>query len=208
MLSTNGIVVKNGESKYLTYGVQDVMVVSGEVRVSPNGYKTVTFGMESPEVKSAGFEPDPASKRGGKVGRVEFAGYINEAEPDNAALAEFLSKVSIVAQKLGVTDAVNAIQAPNVEEYVDRLIPIIRGKFAWWAITGREYVKKGTDKVGITLGIRRYGFIASEEEGKDHLRAFDKSNKYDYKAEAVPSNDPTDDGVADIPAPTTDQWEF
>ena len=191
MLSTKNVVVveKSSESKFMTYGVQLAMVISGEVRVSPQGVKRVIFNMEGPEVKSAGFEPDPASKKGGKVGHVEFAGYIKENVADDQGLKDFLERVSIVANKLGVIDAVNAINAPTTEAFIEQLIPIIRGKFAWWAVTGREYAKKDSDKIGITLGLRRYGFIASEGEGKEHLREFDKGNKYDYRPFDTPSVD-------------------
>ena len=197
MISTNGVAVNSGESKYLTYGIQLAMVVSGEVVEHKKGIKTVYLRLESPEVKTAGFEPATESKRGGKVGRIEFAGYIIEADKDDKGMADFLGKVAIMATKLGVLDAVNTIQASTVEDYVDKLIPIVRGKFAYWAITGREYLKKGTDKIGITLGIRRYGFIASEAEGREHLRPFDKTNKYDYKSEAMPSRDPQVDPISE-----------
>lgn len=207
MFSTEGVTVveRSSESKYLTYGVQLAMVINAEVSQLAKG-KKVTFNMEGPEVSSAGFEPDPASKRGGKVGRVEFASFINDDVAGDQGLADFLGKISILATKLNLLDAVNAIKASTVEEYVELLVPIIRGKFAWWAITGREYVNRTTGKVGITLGVRRYGFIASEAEGEKHLRPFDKANKFDFKVDAVPSPDPVSKGSGseDTPSPKED----
>lgn len=196
--STKGVLVvesgSNGGSKYLSYGVQEAAIVGFELKKSSKSDKQqVVLLLESPKVVDAGFEPDEKSKFGGRVGRVNFSIYFGK--DDKAQMDQFISDIALIAKKLDVSEKVDAIEADNVEDYLNKLMPIIRGKFATWAITAEEYVynKDGQDKIGYSLGKRRYGFIASNEEMKanpNHIKPFDKTSKYDYKPVAAPSNDP------------------
>jgi hypothetical protein len=86
-------------------------------------------------------------------------------------------------------------------------MPILRGKYAWWAVTGEEY-EKADGKIGVRLGLRRFGFVASLEEGDSHLRAFDKTNKYDYKAISSPSKDPDVDPITEAFGEEPDESEL
>ena len=190
--STKGMVVADGVgiSKYLSYGINEAAIVGFELRTAKSGKQQVILNMESPRVKEAGFEPDPASKFGGKVGRVVFTIYFADGDE---AMKEFLGKIAIIAKKFGVSEAVDSISAGNLNEYMTKVLPLIGNKFAYWAITAEEYQKKDSDKVGYTLGLRRYGFIATKEEmdvNPSHLKPFDKSDRNDYKALALPSPDP------------------
>lgn len=199
LFTTNGVVVeekKSGGSKYLSYGIQKAAIVGYEVKTASTGKQMVTLLMESPKVTEAGFEPDESAKFGGKVGRVAFTIYFTP--DDSKQMESFLSNVAIIAKKLDVAEKVNTIAADAIEEYMAKLIPIIRGKFAYWAITAQEYQKKDSDKVGYTLGLRRFGFIATVDEmeaNPSHLKPFDMSNSFDYKALAIPSKDPDEDPI-------------
>jgi len=196
--STKGVQVvesgSNGGSKYLSYGVQEAAIVGFELKKSSKSDKQlVVMLLESPKVVDAGFEPDEKSKFGGRVGRLNFSIYFGK--DDKTQMDQFISDIALIAKKLDVSEKVDAIEADNVEDYLNKLMPIIRGKFATWAITAEEYVyvKDGADKIGYSLGKRRYGFIASNEEMKanpSHIKPFDKTNKYDYKPVAVASVDP------------------
>jgi len=195
--STKGVVIAtggNGGSKYLSYGVQEAAIVGFELKKSSKSDKQlVVLLIESPKVVDAGFEPDEKAKFGGRVGRVNFSIYFGKE--DKTQMDQFISDIALIAKKLDVSEKVDAIEADNVEDYLNKLMPIIRGKFATWALTAEEYVyvKDGQDKIGYSLGKRRYGFIASNEEMKanpDHIKPFDKGNKYDYKPVALPSADP------------------
>lgn len=194
--STRGVIIeeKNGGSKYLSYGVQEAAIVGFELKKSSKSDKQqVVLLLEGPKVVDSGFEPDEKSKFGGRVGRLNFSIYFGK--DDKAQMDQFISDIALIAKKLDVSEKVDAIEADNVEDYLNKLMPIIRGKFATWAITAEEYVynKDGADKIGYSLGKRRYGFIASNEEIKanpDHIKPFDKGNKYDYKPVALPSADP------------------
>ena len=195
--NTRGVVVVdggNGGHKYLSYGVQEAAIVGFELKESSkSNKKQVVLLLESPKVVDAGFEPDEKAKFGGRVGRLNFSIYFNN--DDKSQMEQFVSDIALIAKKLGVSEQVDAISSDNVEDYLNKLMPIVRGKFAWWAITAEEYIynKDGQDKIGYSLGKRRYGFIASLEDVKtnpNHIKPFDKTNKYDYKPVALPSVDP------------------
>ena len=198
--STKGVVVSegNGIGKYLSYGVQKAAIVGYELKESQSGKQQVVLLMESPKVKEAGFEPDEKAKFGGKVGRVNFTIYFGK--DDKSQVDQFMMNIATIAKKLGLTEKVDAIEADTVKSYLDKLMPIIAGKFAWWGITAEEYQKKDSDKVGYSLGLRRYGFIASLDEmeaNPNHIKPFDKGNVYDYKPLAAPSKDPDVDPITE-----------
>lgn len=191
--NTKGVpVVESGSiGKYLSYGVQEAAIVGFNLKTAQSGKQQVVLLMEGPKVLDAGFEPDETAKFGGKVGRVNFTIYFDKSNEDQ--MGQFLSNVALIAKKLDVTEKVDAINSDDLEDYLNKLMPVIRGKFAVWAINAEEYQKKDSEKIGYSLGLRRYGFIASLDEvaaNPLHLKAFDKANKYDYKPLAVPSADP------------------
>lgn len=209
--STKGVSVKdggNGGSKYLSYGVQKAAVVGFELKVAKSSKQQVILHMEGPKVTEAGFEPDETARFGGKVGRVNFTIYFDESNKDQTD--QFISNVALIAKKLGVSDAVDAIASENIEDYLNKLMPVIRGKFAWWAITAEEYQKKDSDKVGYSLGFRRYGFIASIDEmeaNPEHIKPFDKTSVYDYKSLAKPSKDPDVDPITEAFGDNDMPWD-
>lgn len=199
--STKNVEVKEnlgGGSKYLTYGVQKAAITGYDLKTAASGKQQVSFLMESPKVTDAGFEPDESAKLGGKVGRVQVTIYIGK--DDEEQNNQFIERIALIAKKLNVSEKVDAVSADNLKDYLDRVIPIIRGKFAWWAITGEEYAKKDSDKIGVVLGLRRYGFVASlddMEANPNHIKPFDKGNKYDYKALSSPSRDLAVDPISE-----------
>ena len=191
--STKGVEVKEsgngGGSKFMTYGVQKAAIIGYELKTAASGRQQVVFLMESPKVQDAGFEADPSAKFGGRVGRVQFTRYFNNT--DEAAVNEFVSNVAIIAKKLDVSEKVDAIESSDLKDYMDKLIVLIRGKFAVWGIAAEEYLKG--DKVGYFLKMRRYGFVCTLDEfaaNPEHLKPFDRSNQWDYKSVAEPSLDP------------------
>jgi hypothetical protein len=194
MFSTKGVVLKSeGGFKYLSYGVQKAVIVGYELKTAKTGKQMVVLLMEGPKVTDAGFEPDPASKFGGRIGRVNFTIYFDKDNKEQ--MEQFITNIALIAKKLGVSEQVDVIEASDLESYLNKLMPVLRGKFAVWAITAQEYVynKDGKDKVGYSLGLRRYGFIASLDEVEadpNHIKPFNKDDKYDYQAVAIASVDP------------------
>jgi len=205
--STKGVdtTERSGVSQYLTYGVQMAALTGYNLKESKTGKKMVVLNLESPKVTDKGFEPHADAKLGGKVGRVQFTIFIDETNPEK--VSEVITNIGIIADKLGVREKVDAVEANNLDDYFKKVMPIVRGKYAWWAVTGEEYAKDG-GKVGITLGLRRFGFIASMEEGEAHMRPFDKKNVYDYKALAAPSKDPDVDPITEAFGAEVDENEM
>lgn len=187
--STKGVSTeeKRVSSPFINYGVQMLMLTGLEVKTAQTGRKMFVFNVESPTINEEGFTPNVDAKKGGKVGKLPFTIYIDDT--DEKAASELIRNIGIIADKLGVREKVDAIEANDAENYLKAVLPILRGKFAWWVVTAEEYLN-GEGKVKYTLGLRRYGFIASMEEGESHLKPFDKSNPYDYKPIATPSKDP------------------
>lgn len=194
--NTRGVAIEEknvGGFQYLTYGVQKAAIVGYELKTAQSGKQMVVLLMESPKVVDAGFEPHTDAKFGGRIGKVNFTIYFDKSNKDQ--MDQFIINIALIAKKLEVSDKVDAIEADNLEEYLNKLMPVIRGKFAVWAITGEEYVynKDGKDKVGVSLKLRRYGFIATlaeMEANPNHIKPFNKDDKYDYKPVALPSVDP------------------
>lgn len=197
---------RSGVSQFLTYGLQMATITGFTSRVAQSGKKTYSLNLEGPKVTEAGFEAHQDAKLGGKIGRAQFTIYI---DPTNEkSVNEVMTNIGIIADKLGVRDQVDAVVAEDLDSYLNKAIVIFRGKYAHWGITAEEY-EKPDGKVGIVNKLRRYGFIASMEEGEAHLRPFDKTNIYDYKPLAAPSKDPDVDAVTEAFGPETTElpWD-
>lgn len=198
--STKGVNTeeKRGVSQFLSYGLNMAALTGFEARGSRTGKKMINLNFEGPKITEEGFQAHQDAKMGGKIGRVQFTIYVDENNADQ--VKEIVTRVGIIADKLGVREKVDAVEAADLESYFKAVLPILRGKYAWWAITAEEYVN-AEQKVRYNLGLRRFGFIASMEEGEGHLNPFDKSNPYDYKAVAAPSKDPDVDPVTEAFGP-------
>ena len=199
--STKGVdtTERRGSSQFISPGVQMLAITGLEVRDSKSDRKQYVFKLESPKVVEEGFEAHEDAKQGGKIGKVPFGIFMNDS--DTSQVDELIKNVGIIADKLGVRDAVDAIEATTARNYLEAVVPIFRGKFAWWAINGEQYLNQ-EDKVRTRIGLRRFGFIAAMDEGEDHLKPYDKTDPYDFKPIAQPDADPEekkeDDGK-DLP---------
>lgn len=175
MFTTKGIDRKDkGKlSKFITCGGPQFLKISSmEIETAKTGSKRVVFFMETPPVETAGFEGYEGNK--GQVGWVRTFYMKNDDQ-----FTEFLTNIGIIADKLGVTQQVDSIKVEDFEEYVKQVSLFICGKYMWFIIKGEEYPKPD-NAIGLSLQFRRFGFVASELEGKDHLKPFDKNNPYDY----------------------------
>lgn len=190
MFNTKGVDTTEqafGPSQFITYGNQELTIAGYLIRASQNGKKQVMLNMESPKVNEEGFEPHEDSVNGGKIGRVQFTIYMDEGDMDSKPVKKFIKDVGIVADKLGVREKVDAIQASNLEDYMTQFVKLVRGKFAYWSVTGEQYEAQTDNgpKARWALGLRYGGFIASKEEGINHLKPFneanDPGNNYDLR---------------------------
>jgi hypothetical protein len=187
MFSTKGVNTQDSKkvSKYFSYGIHQLFIFGIEVKTASTGSKQLTFLMETPPVTADGFEAEAGHK--GQVGRVAFPGSFIKLE-DSKAVEEFNKNIGIIADKLGVRKQLDDISAPDFDSYVEKIAPLFANKPAWWAIAGEEYLKND-GKTGVRLKTRRYSFVASMSEGKDHLEKFDASKSYNFKPVVKPDAD-------------------
>lgn len=185
MFSTKGVNTQDSKkvSKYLTYGIQQLFIYDIDIKTASTGSKQLTFHMESEPVE--GLDAEPGHK--GQVGRVAFPG--SYLKMDNVeAVKEFNTSIGIIADKLGVRAELDEITAPDFDSYINAVKPLFLNKSAWWTIAGEEYAKQD-GKTGMRLKTRRYSFVASLAEGKDHLDKFDISKSYNVKLMPKPDAD-------------------
>jgi hypothetical protein len=139
----------------------------------------------------------------GKVCRVETS-YMKE----DKAYQDFMRQIGVIADKLGVRTAVDAIKASTIEDFVKQVEPILKGKFAWWMFGGEEYKEKKWKQSLLKFGfikaesevdestLKMDGYIGVEIRNKENVVAmrFDKINRFHYNPfvkseddEALPS---------------------
>lgn len=176
-------------SKYITYGSpQKLKINSLSTEEAKTGSKRVVFHMETEPIKTEGFEGENGSS--GQVGRVRTI-WLKTKDQEK----EFATNISIIADKLGVrkeVDTFDGDENTSIEDFIAHLNKVITNKYLYWAIKGEEYPKMDNG-VGISLSFRRFGFVASLEEGENHLKPFDKMSTYDF----VPYKKP--EATSDLP---------
>jgi hypothetical protein len=183
MISTNGVKSQTSSSlgKYLNIGRYNVKINEISLRKSAAGTSTqVSFKLETPPITTPGWEP--AEGATGQVGTVNTI-YMKTDEQVN----EFIGQLALLADKLGVREQVDAIAAETIEVYMEKITPLITGKFFWGRIVGEQYLKNdGSGKTGTRLHWSRYKAFASnaevEEKGLDKcLKDLDPTNKNDLR---------------------------
>lgn len=192
MKSTVGINTEEKPSQFISYGVQKLKIVSIDTLVAKNGSgrKIYQLNMETPSIQ--GFEGFEGAT--GKVGRVKFPNkYILESEDTD--VDDLVKAIGIMTDKFGTRKELEALDVSkmNMEEYAIAISPFVTNKYAFFKVCTEQYVNnKG--KVANSLRLAKFGFIASLEEGIDHLK-FDMSSSYDFKApegNGVPDSTPVD----------------
>lgn len=200
MFSTKGVNTQDSKKlgRYFSYGIHQLFIYDIEIKTASTGSKQLTLMMETQPVTASGFEPEAGHK--GQVGRVAFPGVFLKLD-DSAAIEEFNKGVGIIADKLGVRKQLDEINAGDFDSYVEAFKPLFIGKPAWWTIAGEEYYKADGKTTGNRLKLRRYSFIASLEEGQNHLEKFDVTKSYNFKPATRPDADsvPTATTATDLP---------
>lgn len=155
MFNTKG--VKNSESgsirPYLTYGINHAKINKIEVQKAANtDSKRIIFYLEGDVVADNEFVGVDGAK--GPVGKMT-SGYMKS----DKQYKDFLTQISVIADKMGVRAVVDAIEDSTIEGYIAKVAPFICGKFAWWNIGAEEY-QKGR----YNLKLLKFGFIKSDSE--------------------------------------------
>lgn len=185
MFSTKGQEVKTGggTAKSLQPGVVYAQINSGQLRTSNKGdKKTLELYLEGPELEN--FEGWPIDKDNpdgpkykGQTARVAATIWTDEFANTNVSRNEIMYKLTIIATELGLRDELNAIQAETIEQWVNNVLNLVKGKKAYWFLKGTEEEYNG--KTIVKLSLPKYKFVSADETKLDK---FDKNNKYHYKA--------------------------
>lgn len=189
MFTTKGLNTEKKLSKYVSYGNHYLKINNIEVKTAMSGSKQLIFHMETPAITAEGFVPEEGFK--GQVGKVAFPGSYLKLDNEKA-VKEFNTAIGTIADTLGVRTDLDKINVETFDEYITAITPILTGKYAWWALSGEEYIKSD-GKIGTKLKVRRYKFISSDEKGESGLGTFDASLAYNLKKAEKPDAKPKDD---------------
>lgn len=199
MFSTKGQEVKTagGTVKSLQPGVVYAHIFGGQVRTSKNGdKKSLELTLEGPALPDfEGWSIDKNDPDGPKFqglsSRVTATIWTDQHAETNAMKNEIMYKIIVIAQELGLRDAVDNISAVSLEDWVAQALNILKGQYVYWFLNGKEEEYNG--KTIVKLSLPRYKFVSQDESKLDK---FDKNNKYHYRAletKPVASFEPVND---------------
>jgi len=151
---------------YISYGIHLLKINGYELKTASTGKVQIKFLVEGPEIKDfVGAELPDGSKAKGLIGRVNFGIYKDlESETE---VKNFTDNLTIIGQKCGVEKEVSAISANTVEELLNAFVKIVKGKYAWYQIKGREYLSK-EGKKGFELSFME-GNTAKKGEARNNI---------------------------------------
>lgn len=185
MFSTKGQEVKTGGGNQKSFqpGVVYAHIFSGQVRTSKNGdKKSLELTLEGPAIPDfEGWSIDKNDQDGpkfkGLTARVSATIWTDQHAETNATKNEIMYKILIMAQEIGLRDAVDNISASSLEDWVGQAINILKGHDIYWFLNGKEEEYNG--KTIVKISLPKYKFCSVDEA---KLEKFDKNNQYHYKA--------------------------
>lgn len=184
MFSTKGQEVKTGgTSKSFQPGVVYAHIFAGQVRTSKNGdKKSLELTLEGPALPDfEGWSIDKNDPDGPKFqglsSRVTATIWTDQHAETNAMKNEIMYKIIVIAQELGLRDAVDNISAVSLEDWVNQAIAILKGNDMYFFLNGKEEEYNG--KTIVKLSFPRYKFCSVDESKLD---TYDKNNKYHFRA--------------------------
>jgi hypothetical protein len=108
----------------------------------------------------------------------------------DTALGHMQRKVAEIADALGVREEIDKVEGTTLDDYINKISPILVNQFTNWCISADEYNttdEEGNVKKKFTLTTPLYAFVSSEA---DRL-TFDKSNKYHFNPAEEVVDEPT-----------------
>lgn len=145
-------------SRFLEPGVHKVKINNINCRQASTGSYKLEFQVETEPVTQEGFTP--AEGHFGRVGTVKtpFLG-----NPDLEAQAGAM--IANLADELGVREEVNNFStALTYPEYCEKLTSLVKDKYLYISINGKEYVNPTSGKIGMELNFPRFKSWASIEK--------------------------------------------
>ena len=185
MFNTKGQEIKSGGTqKSLQPGVVYAHIYGGSVRTAKSGKKALELILEGDAAEGfEGWAIDKSNPEGpkfsGPSSRVSATIYSDNFTSDSPAKNEIIYKLLFIASELGLRDDADSIgsKVKTIEEWVEKVIDLLRGKNMYFFLKGTEEEYNG--KTIIKLSLPKFKFASSTEDGLDK---FDKRNQYHYKA--------------------------
>lgn len=177
MFSTKNVKSSRRTSPYLSYGSKQELKITDILiqKFANNRALRVAFRMESRPVEDDKFVPVDGAE--GQVGTVIARSYIAKDSDQTDFVKNVVLSIAIAA---GVRNELDKVEADNFEEYIEKIKPILCGKFCRWFIAAKEYMSAdGKNRVKYNLRLPRFGFVESLES-QSKMAEFDKENKYHY----------------------------
>lgn len=182
MFNTKGQEIKTGGGqKSLQAGVVYAHIYGGIVRSSKTGKKQLELILEGAAAEGfEGWAIDKDNPEGpkykGPSARVGATMYIDSHNSSDPAKNDIIYKLLFIASELGLRDEADSINGKTIEEWVEKVINLLKGHNLYFFLKGTEEEYNG--KTIIKLSLPKFKFASIGEEGLDK---FDKNNVYHYK---------------------------
>lgn len=184
MFNTKGQNVKSDlVKKSLGMGVEKAKIFSYSIKESKTNKKQLVFVLEGPAIEGfEGWEIDKdfpeKGKFKGKSAKVNVTRWLDTDTFNNPNVSEneILSKITAIAQTLGVKDKLDEIDASTIELWVEKSIELINKDYMFWFLTGEENEFNG--KTFVKLSLPKYNFVSLDSST---FEEFNKNNKYHFK---------------------------
>jgi hypothetical protein len=223
MFGTKEINVEERKSLGIGVGILKLAIMDYNLKTSSTGKKLLEFIVEDDTpVGADGYEQEGTLygkvKSTNKSGRAAVTIYFDVT--DAATIGTIQRSFATIADKVGVRPQLDAITASSLEEFLNKAIPVIKGKYAWFMLAGEEYVSAAGNK-GISRMFKTFGkedtkiMIVRPVEGSvfegDYNKqtlttegkslTWERTNPYDYKPLATPDAEPVDTSNTTNPLP-------
>lgn len=185
MFSTKGQEVKSdgGLGKSLPYGVVNAHIFSAQVITSKKGdKKALEFVLEGPALPnfegwSIEYGDENGPKFKGRSLRVMATMYTDQFADPSATKNEIVYKLIVIATELGLRSEIDEIKANNIENWVEKVVTLIRDRDLYFFVKVNEEEYMGKTKLRHSLPKFKFASIVESK-----LEQFDKNNPYHYKA--------------------------
>jgi hypothetical protein len=157
---TKEVVVSSGVSKGISYGIQKVKILDYQLFKAPwdpaLGQVRFILGDDTEVKEGYDYEGELFGKQTAtcRIATVDFTPYFNSATGDIQRTTNTIDNLlgigfATIANNVGVREDVDKVFASSLEDYLKQVIKLIAGKSFWTSIAAKEYVNKGTGKVGL-----------------------------------------------------------
>lgn len=137
---------KSRTTQFITFGVKLLQIVEIEVKHSKKSNRIQhVFHMETKPVGKTfdGFQRDNGVKAEGLIGRVQLGYYFDPSADaddwDKEQKEKFLDNITLMAEKTEVREELNNIRTEDWEEMIAQCNELLKGKYLWCVISGKEY---------------------------------------------------------------------